>query len=174
MGLITIANLSGFECSTCTNRILDPDSYDVVVEATAGQDAPFGVRAKLSKLARNNIGLYIPQDIQRHLNLRAGDSLHLFPIGSEALVARVEHHQGPTDDIPVVTSQTLTLKDGDRFDGIATEVEDDKGRRFMVIDDSLLSPAAQGEPGTFPTSDLELRFSKQNLERVHLKRRNVQ
>lgn len=89
-GLLVVANVAGFICQRCGERSYDPPSLGAIQEAMSREFAGMGVRAKLSKLARNNIGVYLPQDLQKHLGVEAGDTLVLQPVGRDYLLVQIE------------------------------------------------------------------------------------
>jgi YgiT-type zinc finger domain-containing protein len=96
-GLLAVANLAAFVCQSCGERSYDPSSLGAIQESMSRELAGMGIRAKLSKLARNNIGIYLPQDLQRHLGVEAGDALVLQPVGRDFLLVQIERQaQQPT------------------------------------------------------------------------------
>ncbi|HEX9817190.1 MAG TPA: hypothetical protein VGB18_09440 [Candidatus Thermoplasmatota archaeon] len=90
-GLVVVANLRGLVCPRCGARGYDPPTYGIIVEATLGNEAGFGARAKVSRLSRHNVGAYIPKDLQAHMGIQAGDTLILQPLSRSLLVVEVEH-----------------------------------------------------------------------------------
>lgn len=95
-GLVIVANLTGLVCGKCGARSWDPSTYAVIQSALAAQPEGFGVRAKVSRLSRDNVGAYLPKDLQAHMGIHAGDQLILQPLNKRFLLVEVEHPAGET------------------------------------------------------------------------------
>lgn len=94
-GLVVVTNLTGLVCGTCGARSWDPPTYATIQAALASRPAGFGVRAKVSRLSRDNLGAYLPKDLQAHMHIHAGDRLVLQPIDDRLMLVEVEH---PADE----------------------------------------------------------------------------
>lgn len=96
-GLVVVANLTGLVCGSCGARGWDPPTYATIQSAIYGQPAGMGVRAKVSRLSRDNLGAYLPKDLQAHMGIHAGDELVLQPIDRRFLLVEVEHAAEETE-----------------------------------------------------------------------------
>ncbi|MBI2078689.1 MAG: hypothetical protein HYT80_10030 [Euryarchaeota archaeon] len=95
-GLVIVANLTGLVCGSCGARSWDPPTYATIQAAVESRPAGFGASAKVSRLSRDNVGAYLPKDLQRHMGIHAGDELVLQPINERLLLVEVRHPE--TDD----------------------------------------------------------------------------
>lgn len=86
--LLALRRLSGERCKACGETWFDPQSVDLIQRhRKTGPAANY--EAKVSRVGGTSLGIYFPKDLQRVMEIEAGDRAFLTPVGEDTVILEI-------------------------------------------------------------------------------------
>jgi len=89
-----IGNLAGFVCSNCSHRLFDAASSRVISRYLDQSRPRGGYTATISSLGGGKLGIYLPRDVLRNVDLARNDVVYLYPVSRKKLVIESQDAAG--------------------------------------------------------------------------------